>query len=43
VHLRQGWNPLLVKVSQYGGEWGLALRLTSPEGEPLGDLRSRPE
>lgn len=43
AHLRQGWNPLLVKVSQYGGEWGLALRFTSLAGEPLVDLMSRPE
>lgn len=43
AHLNQGWNTLLVKVTQAGGEWGLALRLASPAGEPLDDLMSRPE
>lgn len=38
VQLRQGANPLLVKVMQGAGDWSLAVRLGSPEGG-LGELR----
>ena len=43
AHLNAGWNSVLVKVTQSAGEWGLALRFTTPAGEPIGDLVSRPE
>jgi hypothetical protein len=43
AHLEPGWNALLVKVTQATGEWGLALRLRTPAGEPLAGLVSRPE
>jgi HEAT repeat protein len=42
ARLGPGWSMLLIKVTQGGGEWGLALRLTSLEGEPLDELVTRP-
>ena len=40
--LREGWNELLVKVTQATGEWGLCLRFTHPDGLPMHDLRVSP-
>jgi hypothetical protein len=39
VHLRKGWNPLLVKVGQAEGEWGFYLRLTDDAGQPMTDVK----
>lgn len=36
VQLRQGRNEILVQSQQAGGDWGFALRLTDPDGTPLG-------
>mgnify|MGYP000952680824 CR=1 FL=1 len=41
VTLRPGANPLLVKVAQDDGGWGLRLRLTAPDGAPLDDVEVR--
>ncbi|OPZ85686.1 MAG: hypothetical protein BWY76_01303 [bacterium ADurb.Bin429] len=38
VHLRVGWNRLLVKVDQGTGSWGFYLRLQTREGQPLTGL-----
>ncbi len=38
IKLRSGWNGLLVKVCQEGGQWGFFLRLTDPDGKPLRGL-----
>ncbi|HNT34940.1 MAG TPA: hypothetical protein PKH07_08085, partial [bacterium] len=38
VVLKEGWNRLLVKVSNYTGGWGLALRIRSPKGRTLDGL-----
>jgi hypothetical protein len=38
IKLRSGWNTLLVKVCQEGGQWGLYLRLADPDGKPLRGL-----
>jgi hypothetical protein len=38
IKLRAGWNTVLVKVCQEGGQWGLYLRLADPEGKPLRGL-----
>lgn len=40
--LSEGWNNLLVKVTQATGEWGLCLRFTHPNGTPMHDLRFSP-
>ena len=37
--LRKGWNALLVKVAQGGGDWGFCLRICRPDGAALDGLR----
>ncbi|MFW6163598.1 MAG: HEAT repeat domain-containing protein, partial [Planctomycetota bacterium] len=41
VRLREGWNALLVKVTQYTGPWQFCLRIRSDKGKPLPGLRVR--
>jgi uroporphyrinogen decarboxylase len=41
VHLRQGWNDVLLKVSQAEGEWGFYFRLTDDSGDCWPDLAVR--
>ena len=41
VHLRQGWNDVLLKVGQAEGEWGFYVRLTGDDGQPWTDLKVR--
>ncbi|HPD15654.1 MAG TPA: HEAT repeat domain-containing protein [Planctomycetota bacterium] len=45
VVLKKGWNALLVKVWNGGGDWGMAARLRRPDGSRLEGLRAalRPE
>jgi hypothetical protein len=38
--LKKGWNPLLVKVWNGGGNWGAAARLRKPDGSKLDGLRA---
>lgn len=42
VTLKEGWNPLLVKLTQGGGQWALAARLRNPEGGELEGLKVEP-
>jgi len=37
--LKKGWNRLLVKVTQGGGDWAFCLRVTRPDGGVLEGLR----
>jgi len=37
--LAQGWNPVLVKIAQGGGQWAFCLRITRPDGAALEGLR----
>jgi len=39
VTLKEGWNPLLVKLTQGGGQWALAVRFRSPGGGKLEGLK----
>jgi len=43
VTLKEGWNPLLVKLTQGGGEWALILRFRSPDGGKLDGVKSEPQ
>lgn len=43
VTLKEGWNPLLVKVVNGGGGWEAAVRLASPEGGTLPGLKFKTE
>lgn len=38
--LREGWNALLVKVTQAGGEWSFCARFRMPDGSPVEGLRT---
>jgi len=38
IKLRSGWNTLLVKVCQEGGQWGLYLRVADTDGKPIHGL-----
>lgn len=38
ITLSKGWNRLLVKISQGGGAWRLAARITDPKGNPIPGL-----
>jgi len=42
VALNEGWNDLLVKVTQGGGEWSVCLRFRGPNGERLVGLVADP-
>jgi len=42
VSLRQGWNKLVVKLTQSGGEWALCVRLRKADGSKIEGLRFRP-
>ncbi|MBC7327757.1 DUF5110 domain-containing protein [bacterium] len=35
VHLRKGWNEVVLKVGQLGGDWGFYLRVLGKDGKPL--------
>ena len=38
VLLKKGNNPLLVKVDQGGGAWGLSVKVAGEDGQPLKDI-----
>ncbi len=39
VTLKEGWNPLLVKLTQSAGQWALCARLRAPDGGKLEGLK----
>jgi len=39
VTLNQGWNTLLLKITQGGGGWGVCCGVRAPGGEPIEGLR----
>ena len=39
VTLKQGWNPLLLKVTQGGGEWAVCARIRRLDGSKLDGLK----
>jgi len=40
VTLNQGWNPLVLKVTQYNQGWGFCVRFAQASGEPVAGLRA---
>jgi HEAT repeat protein len=40
VTLRQGWNPLLLKVTQNTAGWEFCVRLAGPDGAPIAGVRA---
>ena len=38
--LQEGWNAVLMKVTQGGGEWKACLRFRTPDGGPIEGLRA---
>ncbi len=43
VTLREGWNTLLMKVTQSGGNWSACARFRAPDGSKLEGLKVRTE
>jgi hypothetical protein len=35
ARIEAGRNKILLKISNGGGDWGFAFRITDPEGKPL--------
>ena len=42
VNLRRGWNELLMKVVDSVWGWKAGVKLATPDGEPLEDIRISP-
>ena len=40
ISLDQGWNALMLKVSQGSGDWGACVRIRNPEGGEIEGLRA---
>jgi len=38
VHLRKGWNGVLMKITQGGGDWGACLRIAGRDGGSIPGL-----
>ena len=43
ARLEKGWNEVLVKISQGGGDWAFSFRVTKPDGSALDDMKVRLE
>jgi uncharacterized protein (DUF608 family) len=43
IHLKAGWNSLLLKVEQSTGDWGFYVEITDPSGAAIEGLRLDPE
>jgi hypothetical protein len=41
VHLKKGWNPIMLKITQGGGDWRASVCLTDPNGNAIKDLKYR--
>jgi len=41
VRLRRGWNMIMMKITQGGGEWSACLRVRNGKGGPMKDLETR--
>ncbi len=41
--LKQGWNEVMLKISQAGAHWSFSIQFLDTENNPLGDLRVSPE
>ncbi|HRX87175.1 MAG TPA: glycoside hydrolase family 31 protein, partial [Phycisphaerae bacterium] len=39
IHLNEGVNTLMVKISQGGGMWGFGMHVETPDGAPLPEVR----
>ena len=38
IELREGWNELLLKIINHGGDWGACARVTTIDGKAIEDL-----
>jgi hypothetical protein len=39
ITLNPGWNPLLLKITQWSAGWGFCAKIVRPDGAPLDGLR----
>ena len=42
VTLQEGWNTLMLKIVNRGGDWGFACTVRDPNGEPMQGLKFEP-
>ncbi|MEN6581147.1 MAG: TIM-barrel domain-containing protein [Armatimonadota bacterium] len=42
VHLRAGWNQVMLKIGQLFGDWGFYFEIRTPDGNPAEGLRISP-
>ena len=40
VDLAAGWNTVMLKVINHGGDWGATLRVNDADGNPLGGMKT---
>jgi hypothetical protein len=38
IHLKKGWNEIVLKVGQLGGDWGFYMRILGKDGKPIAGL-----
>jgi len=43
IKLREGWNVLLLKITQGGGDWSACARLRAPDGTALEGIKTKAE
>lgn len=43
IWLRRGWNAVLIRTSSSSDDWGLAARITSPDGTPFSGYVAKPD
>jgi hypothetical protein len=43
VTLKEGWNTLMLKVTQSGGQWAFCARLRGPDGDKIEGLKIDPQ
>ena len=40
IELREGWNELLLKIVNGGGDWGACARVVATDGKPIANLEA---
>ena len=38
IHLKKGWNEIVLKIGQVGGDWGFYMRILGKDGKPISGL-----
>lgn len=43
IHLKKGWNSVMLKIRQLGGSWGASARIRNLDGSEIVNLKYQPE